>query len=644
MAIVRMKKLEIWTLEQFSADLSRELVKKRCVDVDVVPLTEGKTSRYDLSSELRRYEKERDAAASAISAVTPYFNGKAPLFKKKKRIDITEYTDSDDAKAALSAAEKVNATVSAMESLRADLKSVETEIMSVSPWKELPLPLLGVKTATSVSLIGSVPSPVGDSQIEEKLGETAAAFSQIGLTSQSRQLLFYVMGDSPDSVIRKLSPLGFSAADFSGIDMKASLYLEKLVSKKEELEGRLSECEKTLAENAAFKDSFELLWDVAGTRVAETEIAGRLACTGECVMLSGWVPEKKADEIAALLSDSKCAYEISDPGPDDDVPVLLENNRFARNFEWVIGMYSLPKYGSYDPTFIMSICYSVLFSMMFSDVGYGILMMLGGFLLPAIMELEEKTARAFRMFGICGIFCAVSGVLFGGYFGDLPLAIMRFANPDAELPKTLAIIVDPVLEPMTFMIIGLVVGFCHLVTGQAIKFALVWKESPFDAICDYAFYWVIYAGIIIKILIPGNAGLIVAGVGAAAVILTAGRKEKKLIMKPLKGFLGLYGLVNFGSDIISYARILAIALSGTVLAQVFNILATYSRSPAFVIIGTPIILIVGHILNLALSALSAFVHTSRLQYVEFFGKFYTDGGRPYLPAVPSGKYSTIEKI
>ena len=125
-------------------------------------------------------------------------------------------------------------------------------------------------------------------------------------------------------------------------------------------------------------------------------------------------------------------------------------------------------------------------------------------------------------------------------------------------------------------------------------------------------------------------------------MLTAGRKEKKLLMKPLKGLLGLYGLVNFGSDIISYARILAIALSGTVLAQVFNILATYSRSPGFVLIGTPVILIIGHILNLALSALSAFVHTSRLQYVEFFGKFYIDGGRPYQPSIPSGKYSISE--
>ena len=636
-----MKKLEIFTLEQYSQDLARELVKLRCVDVDTVALSEGKTFRYDISEQKRRYEKDRDGAASALQAVMPYYTGRAPVFKKKKKIDITRYSDKKSAETA-AAAEEINAAAAKKLALMSDLNAIESETAAVRPWEELTIPLGGVSTSSTVSLIGSLPKSVTDGMIEEKLGELCAAFSPVGETQSSRQLLFFIIDDSADDITRRLAPLGFSRADFTGLNITASEYLKLLDGKKAALEKEIAGCEKLLSSHASGREDLELLWDVCQTRVNEAELTERLACTGECVQLTGWVPERMAEEVAGMLSGVVCAYEFSDPLPDDNVPVLLENNRFARNFEWIIGMYSLPKYGTYDPTFIMSICYSVLFSMMFSDVGYGILMILGGFLLPAVMGLGEKTSRAFRMFGICGIFCVVSGILFGGYFGDLPLAIMRFADPDADLPDTLALIVDPVLEPMTFMIIGLAVGFCHLVTGQAIKFALVWKESPFDAICDYAFYWVIYTGIIIKILLPGNAGLIVAGAGAAAVVLTAGRKEKKLLMKPLKGFLGLYGLVNFGSDIISYARILAIALSGTVLAQVFNILATYSRSPGFVLIGTPVILIIGHILNLALSALSAFVHTSRLQYVEFFGKFYIDGGRPYQPSIPSGKYSISE--
>jgi len=637
-----MKKLEVWTLEQYSSGLSSALVKQRCVDVDTVPLTEGKTSRYDVSADKRRFEKERDEAAAAIAAVTPYIKGKAPLFKKKQHTDITEFDGSGKAKLAASAASAVVSCKDRLDVLNKELISVDATIGSVRMWEPLTLPLKGVKTNKTVSQLGTLPANISDEVIEEKLSGLDAAFNEVAAGNTSRFMLFFIVGDSSDALIRRLSPIGFTKTDFPGVEKTASEYLIELEIKKSELEKERRECEELLRDNASLASDFELLWDLRNTYLAETQLREKLACTGECVLLKGWIPEKKLDDIEELLSNSRCAYEISDPSPDDDVPVLLENKKFARNFEWIISMYSLPRYGSYDPTFIMSICYAILFSLMFSDVGYGLLMILGGFLLPKLLGLEEKTARAFRMFGICGIFCMISGVLFGGYFGDLPLAMIKFANPDAVLPKSLALLVDPVLEPTTFMIVGLAVGFVHLVTGQAIKFALTFKTSPVDAICDYAFYWIIYAGIIVMVLVPGNAGLYITAAGAILVIFTAGRKEKNILMRPIKGLLGLYGLVNFGSDIISYARILAIALSGTVLAQVFNILATFSRAPAFVCIGTPLILIVGHILNLALSALSAFVHTSRLQYVEFFGKFYEDGGRPYLPAVPSGKYTTIE--
>ncbi|MCQ2427767.1 MAG: hypothetical protein MJ137_05130 [Clostridia bacterium] len=643
MSIAKMKKLEVWTLEQYSAGLTSELIKLRCVAVDTVLLTEGKTYRYDVSAEKRRFEKERDEVAQAIEAVKPFFTGKSPLIKKKQHADITLYDGSNEAALAPSGGGAGDTAGERGEELGRELASLRAELSSVSAWRELSVPLGGVKTSKTVSVIGTVPSSVSDKLIEEKIAGLPIAFSQVSSSSSARFMLFMVYGDAPDTVVRRLSPSGFVKAEFPGVEETAAEYRKKLSAKISETESELKSVTDVLKDNAVLISDFEMLWDLRETYVAEAEVREKLACTSECVLLKGWIPEKKAADAEKILSSKKCAFEFSDPSEDDDVPVLLENNRFARNFEWVIGMYSLPKYGSFDPTFIMSVCYSILFSMMFSDVGYGLLMVLGGFLLPKVLGLEEKTARAFRMFGFCGIFCMVSGVLFGGYFGDLPLAIIRFANPGAELPATLALLVDPVIDPMTFMIVGLAVGFCHLIAGQVIKFILVLKTSVFDAICDYAFYWIIYAGIIMLILVPGNAGLYTAGAGAFLVILTAGRKEKNILMKPVKGLLGLYGLVNFGSDVISYARILALALSGTVLAQVFNILATFSNAPAFVCIGTPIILIVGHILNLALSALSAFVHTSRLQYVEFFGKFYEDGGRPYIPAIPSGKYTTIEK-
>ena len=387
-----------------------------------------------------------------------------------------------------------------------------------------------------------------------------------------------------------------------------------------------------MAGYAASADLLKMSWDVEMTKYREAELRMKMAATGNCVMIAGWVPEDRRDSVEKLLASSEVAYEFREPEDGERVPVALENNFFARNFEWVISMYSLPAYGTYDPTFVMAVWYCVLFAMMFADVGYGLLLIVGGFLLPKILHLKKSTARAFNMFAWCGVASVVAGVLFGGYFGDLPKAL-GLVSADS-----LALAVDPVKDPMIFMIVGFAVGFLHLVTGQIVSFAIKWKKSKTDAVFDHVFYWLIYLGIILIIVAPAPYGYFVAGAGALGVILTAGRHEKNVFMRLPKGFLGLYGLVNFGSDVISYSRILAIALSGAVLGSVFNILATMSPAPAFRIVGMPLILIIGHILNLALSALSAFVHTSRLQYVEFFGKFYVDGGRPYDPFVPSGKF------
>lgn len=641
MSVAKMKKLDVFTIEPYSADLAASLVKLRCVDIEATALREGVTSRYDASEDRISSERRRDRVGQAIAAVAPYVKKKKKMFAPKQKADLSAFASSSACGITYNAAEAVCDAVARRAGIDKEIAAVESSERAAAPWLELDFPLEGVSTQKTSTVIGSVPPHVTDSLLESKLEDEDCAFMRIGAPPTNR-LLFFCPSDGTDALVRKLAPLGFVEAVFPDGTGTAAEEMKRLGAKKKELEAESASIESLLSESAMLTDNFEILWDLEQTKVREAELRERFARTSECVQLSGFVPEKNAEKVEDLLKRSECAYEFSDPDPEEGAPVLLENNRFARNFEWVVAMYSLPRYGTYDPTFIMSICYSILFSIMFADVGYGLLLALGGFILPRVLHLGDSTSRAFRMFGICGIFCIVTGVLFGGYFGDLPLAFIRSADPGAEIPKTLAIIVDPTIDPMKFLIIGLAVGFVHLVTGQVIKFALVWKKSKLDAIFDYAFFWIIYTGIILMILVPNNIGLYVAGAGAVLVVLTAGRKEKNLLMRLPKGLLGLYGLVNFGSDIISYARILAIALSGTVLAQVFNILATFSRSPVFMIIGTPIILLIGHILNLALSALSAFVHTSRLQYVEFFGKFYEDGGKPFTPAVPSSKYTVQE--
>jgi V/A-type H+-transporting ATPase subunit I len=174
---------------------------------------------------------------------------------------------------------------------------------------------------------------------------------------------------------------------------------------------------------------------------------------------------------------------------------------------------------------------------------------------------------------------------------------------------------------------------------MAVNFYVLCKDGKvWDAIFDIGAYWVLFAGIGI-LFVNSTVGVYVALAGAAAILLTHGRKEKGIIKKLGGGFLGLYDLINYASDLLSYSRILALGLSAAIVGQVVNILGTMGGPTVLGFIMLVVVFIVGHLLNLAINVLGTFVHTSRLQYIEFFGKFYEDGGVPFEPAVPSEKYT-----
>ena len=639
-----MKKIQVLTHKNDADMLIKGLLRQKCVDVDTIPLTEDLSARLDTSQTVRDCEKSLEQIKSALQTLYPYSTRKKSFVKTKLAVDtdmfIKRGTDELTRKAVANIC-AANERLKQDEQELSELISIENTALA---WKNSPLPLGYEGTDATVTLFGTLPVSCKDDEIEAQTADYASAYKCIDKSPSLKYMLFICIKSDEIPLLRKLSQLGFVRAEFPADTGTSAEILAGCREKRIELDSKKKDIIQIFTDSALLLDDIETLYDVETTRLREAEYLQRLALTDECAALQGWVPEDRCEKVSAFLESKECAYSFTDPEENENVPVKLKNNRFASCFEWVIGMYSLPAYGSFDPTFIMSICYMILFAVMFADVGYGLLMVLGGFLIPKLLKFEEPTKRAFNMFGYCGIACIAAGVLFGGYFGDLPLALLKAFNPDKTYPDSLALLVDPVQEPMVFMILGLGLGFIHLVTGQAVKMCIVWKDSKIDAICDYVFYWIIYAGIIVIVLesmgyMNTSVGMWITIAGAALVVLTAGRKEKNILMRLPKGLLGLYGLVNFGSDIISYSRILAIALSGSVLASVFNVLATMGSAPAFRIIGMPFILIVGHVLNLALSALSAFVHTSRLQYVEFFGKFYEDGGRPYAPMLPASKYT-----
>lgn len=640
-----MKRLTVWAYAGDADAVAAKLIKLRCVDVDTVGTdSDSYLVRYDPSARIRECENSLASIESAMEPLYPFSKkrgglGAAPAINADREAFAADRGGVRGDTAAVVA--RINGMRERLGAIERELADATAKADAAKPWLGCGLSLDSNGTESTRLVFGSLPTSTEESAIEARLDGLAAAWRVIKRDPNAAYAIFIAERSDADELMRRLNTAGFVRATFPDgcgcaeeICAAANERISALTAEREEIN-------QTFCGLAGRLDDLRVLWDTVSTELVGEQLKEKLMATGSCVLLRGWIPEKRTEKVTAALDALGCAYDLTDPEPGDDVPVKLENNRFASCFEWVVAMYSLPAYGTFDPTFIMSFFYVLFFAMMFADVGYGLVLAVGGFLIPRLLHMKPEKAAPFRMFAFCGIGSIITGVLFGGYFGDMPLALIRAFNPEAELPSTLAIVVDPVAQPTTFLLIALALGFVHLVAGQAIKFAIVWKDSPVDAICDYALFWALYGGLIMLIIVP-SVGKWVAIGAAAAIVLTGGRKEKNILMRIPKGFLALYGVVSFGSDILSYSRILALALSGSVLAQVMNILGTMGSSPVAVVVGMIFVFIVGHTINLALSTLGSFVHTSRLQYIEFFGKFYEDGGRPYAPATPSERYSDYD--
>ena len=366
-------------------------------------------------------------------------------------------------------------------------------------------------------------------------------------------------------------------------------------------------------------------------KLSVTEAKQKMIMTDSAVIMTGWVPAFAAENIATQLDNIGCAYEFTDPEEgDEDVPVLLKNGRLSSNFESVVEMYSLPMYKTFDPTRIMSVFYFIIFGMMFGDVIYGLILSVGAFLMTKLLDLGKETKKLVTVFAICGVSSMFWGVMFGSYAGNLLGGLIK------------PVAFDIIEQPIYFLVLAFVIGAAHLLVAMGIRFYVLCREHKFfDAVVEIGSWYLIFAGIALLAAVNKTAGMILAGIGAAIIILFKGRDSKNPVLRIFKGLLGLYDIVNFASDLLSYSRIMALGMSSAIIAMVVNTLAELpGKSPVGIILMI-IILLLGHVINIALNILGTFVHTSRLQYIEFFGKFYVDGGRKFRPLAMEPKYTNI---
>jgi len=332
-----------------------------------------------------------------------------------------------------------------------------------------------------------------------------------------------------------------------------------------------------------------------------------------------------------------------------EVPVKLKNNVFTNGLNMVTNMYSLPQYGTVDPNPLMAPFFILFYGLMMADMGYGLLMVLASVIAMKKMRPRDGMLHFCNLLFWAGIATFVVGALTGGFFADAPYQLVHMINPESTWQGLPVLLFSPLSD--TILVLGgsIALGFIHLNTGLIISFVRKVKQG---AILDGIFYecaiWVIFVGAGIMVLgsdlVLGaeavkTAGLVVLIIGAVA-LFYGGTRGKKGLGKVTSIFGTLYNeLTGWFGDLLSYSRIMALMLAGSVIGQVFNTIATMFGN----IILFVVIFIVGHALNFGLNLLGCYVHDLRLQCLEYFGKFYTDGGRPFKPLKVESKYVEVSK-
>ena len=538
-----------------------------------------------------------------------------------------------------------------------DILTLKQEYEFISQWKKLDVPMSITGTNKTSCFIGTLPSSTdyeSEKDILKKFPKTlngANDFLHIEIVKKSKDQVFVFVlckKTDEDSILNVLLNLGFVACKYDSDSVPSDL-LKEIVLKIKNLETENKNLENKIKTKEKYLPILKFVYDYYMSKCENYEVISKLYNTNKVFVLSGYLPKKDINRVKSVLNRlENVFFEIEEINETEDEPVLLKNPKVCAAVEPVLESYSLPSKLESDPTSVMSVFYYFLFGLMLSDAGYGaVITAFCSVLLLKFKNIRESFKKSLIMFLICGISTMFWGLMFGSFFGDaIEVVSSTFLGHEIKTPTFWFV---PIKNPMFMLSFSFGVGIVHMFTGLFLKFINLIKLKKFkDAICDVLSWFLLVFGLIIYLLsvpiVPKllNINLHINGavanvskyfmlLGALVILLTYGRGTKNIFKRFLKGLYGLYGITGYLSDIISYSRLLALGLSTGVIAQVFNKMGAMGGKSFFGVILFVLVFLIGHTVNILINLLGAYVHTNRLQFVEFFSKFYEGGGRKFSP-------------
>ena len=655
MAIVKMSKLNVIGLNENKAALLSDLMNIGVVEINNQDskLTDEKWSSY--------VEKDGDESgvcskdirisevASAIEVLNKYYTGKKPLFKTRKPVTCSEFqshiTNKDEIFKNVDLINEINKEISR---LRNDENRLKTAIIALKPWVAYDYPLEVSGTKYTSVLIGTIPVSISLPDVERAVNEigNGAAFYNVSTDEIQQYVSVVCLNEDKDSMLDKLRQYGFNAIVFSDFSGKAAENIIAFEKELAEISEEISQREEKLTAMSDYRLETEYLYDDLIIERDKVKILSSIVKTKKAFYFDGWMPEGSKEEVESVLKANGCYYEISEPEEGEERPILTKQSSIVEPFGAITDLYSTPSVNDIDPTPFIAPFYFIFFGLMLSDASYGIILTVACFIILKKYRLEGLIRKLVKMFMYCGISTAFWGVMFGGYFGDLIPVVSRtlFGSEITINPAWF----DPVKDPMKLLTFSIILGVIHLFTGMGIKaYTLIKQGHLFDAVCDIFLWYIFLIGLILLgvggLITPAmsSIGKVMSIAGALGILFTAGREKKGIVGKLVGGLGSLYGSTGYLSDALSYSRLLALGLATGVISQVINTLGSLAGGGIFGALVMLLAFVIGHSFNFAINVLGSFVHASRLQYVEFFGKFFEGGGTAFNPFNKKTKYVEI---
>jgi len=537
-------------------------------------------------------------------------------------------------------------TEAAIEKLKGERENIIMTLEQLHPWDSLETPVEEISQLRQTKCLAGLMASRQFEQTAEQIGELGAAIQVIGTANNKHACLVVCLKENISEVQKLLRSAEFESVDFEPMTGTVAELIKQHDEKLSETREQLQQEYYRAAQLSANLLKLEILYDHYTNLLNRERTKAVAPATEQTVILESWVKKNDFPRLEKVVSGfGASSLSRIEPAEGEEIPVEIENRNVVKPFEVITRLYGMPRHFEVDPTAFLAPFFAVFFGLCLTDAGYGLIILAISIYFIRKMQGDKKLMW---MLVICSIATVVAGALMGGWFGD---AIQKFV-PALGPAREKMMWFDPMQYPLRFFTLSLVLGYIQIMAGLLIAFVYDLKRKLYiGAVCDRLSWLVMLNSVVAFALAKGGKLPVQLGplfgysaTASAAVIFLFSHREGGVGSRLGMGFYNLFSALFYIGDVLSYLRLMALGLVTAGLAMAVNQIAELAYELPFIgFIIAILILVGGHLFNLGINALGAFVHTLRLQYAEFFPKFFEGGGLPFEPLVKNYKHIYIKK-